>query len=214
MHDSMNAYGLWILVVFNSAIFIIFAFSFYKPKSTRDWRTFGSFSAFIIALFTEMYGFPLTIYLFSGWLESKFPNVNFLSHESGHLWHTLFGVEGNPHLDPFHILSYVFILGGFILLSSSWKVLFKAQKKGVLATQGPYQWIRHPQYIAFILIMFGFLLQWPTLLTLIMFPVLVYFYIKLANQEELESLEEYGHDYQNYMNKVPGFIPHLIRKTV
>ena len=209
----MNAYGLWILVVFNSAIFIVFAFSFYKPKSTRDWRTFGSFSAFIIALFTEMYGFPLTIYLFSGWLESQFPNVNLLSHESGHLWHTLFGIEGNPHLDFFHILSYVFILGGFILLSSSWKVLFKAQKKGTLATRGPYQRVRHPQYIAFILIMFGFLLQWPTLLTLIMFPVLVYFYIQLAKQEESESLKVHGHAYQKYMNKVPGFIPHLSRKA-
>lgn len=208
----MNGYGLWFLVLFNSVIFILFAFSFYKPKSKRDWRTFGGFSAFIIALFTEMYGFPLTIYLLSGWLESKFPSVNLLSHDAGHLWHTLLGFDGNPHLDPFHILSYLFILGGFILLSSAWKVLFAAQKNGSLATQGPYQKVRHPQYIAFILIMFGFLLQWPTLLTLIMFPVLVYFYIKLAKQEEQDSIEEYGQEYRNYMESVPAFIPLIGRK--
>ena len=53
------AYGLWSLVILNSLVFIIFAFSFAKPRSSRDWRSLGAFSAFILALFTEMYGFPL-----------------------------------------------------------------------------------------------------------------------------------------------------------
>lgn len=207
MHNGGSAYGLWFLVLVNSAIFIIFAFSFYHPKTKRDWRTFGSFSAFTIAFFTEMYGFPLTIYLLSGWLESKFPKLNIFSHNAGHLWHTLFGFKGNPHLDPFHILSYVFILGGFLLLASSWRVLFKAQKTKTLATTGPYQWVRHPQYVAFVLVMFGFLLQWPTLLTLIMFPILVYFYIRLAKREERDVLKEFGESYRVYMKKVPAFFP-------
>ena len=170
MHDS--AYGLWILVAFNSAIFILFAFSFFKPKSGRDWRSFGAFSAFLVALFTEMYGFPLTIYFLSGWLQSNYPGIDWLSHDAGHLPEMLFGWQGNPHFGPFHLLSFVFIGGGFILLSAAWRVLYQAQRTGTLAVTGPYARIRHPQYVGFVMILVGFLFQWPTILTLAMFPVL------------------------------------------
>ena len=117
MTDAPPAYGLWFLVILNSAIFILFAFSFFKPQTKRDWRSFGAFSAFIVALFTEMYGFPLTIYLLSGWLQSRYPEVNWFSHDAGHLLEELFGWRGNPHFGPFHILSFVFIGGGFIALA-------------------------------------------------------------------------------------------------
>src|SRR3546814_19655567 len=96
MTESAPAYGLWALGVLNSAIFILFAFSFFKPQTTRDWRSFGAFSAFLVALFTEMYGFPLTIYLLSGWLQSRYPGVNWLSHDAGHLLEMLFGWEATP----------------------------------------------------------------------------------------------------------------------
>ena len=110
------AYGLWLLVLINSAVFIIFAFSFARPATKRDWRSFGAFSAFIVALFTEMYGFPLTIYLLSGWLQSRYPGVDFLSHDAGHLLEIMFGWRSNPHFGLFHLLSYALIGGGFWLL--------------------------------------------------------------------------------------------------
>ena len=116
MTDPIPAYGLWSLVVVNSGIFIIFAFSFAMPRSKRDWRSFGAFSAFIVALFAEMYGFPLTIYLLSGWLTSRYPVVDWMSHDAGHLLEMLVGWKANPHFGPFHLASTVFIAGGFWLL--------------------------------------------------------------------------------------------------
>lgn len=207
MHGSESAYGLWTLVIINSAIFIIFAFSFFKPQTKRDWRSFSAFSAFIVALFVEMYGFPLTIYLFSGWLTTNYPGVDFLSHENGHLLHTIFGFEGNAHFDPFHIASIVVIFLGFVLLSSAWRVLYQAQKAGKLAVTGLYAKVRHPQYIGFVLIMFGFLLQWPTIVTVIMFPILVVMYWRLAIKEERDSKERFGKAWDDYKAQVPGFIP-------
>ena len=207
MNSTENAYGLWSLVIINSAVFIIFAFSFTKPKTSRDWRSFGAFSAFIVALFTEMYGFPLTIYFLSGWLAEKFPGVDFLSHDAGHLLEVMFGWRTNPHFGPFHLLSTAFIFGGFILLSAAWKALYQAQRRHGLATTGPYAKVRHPQYDAFVLIMFGFLLQWPTILTLLMFPVLVWMYVRLARTEERDAEAHFGEQWREYAARTPRFIP-------
>ena len=209
MNDTPPAYGLWWLVIINSAIFILFAFTFFKPQTKRDWRSFGAFSAFLVALFTEMYGFPLTIYALSGWLQSRYPQIDWFSHDGGHLLEELLGWRANPHFGPFHILSFVFIGGGFVLISAGWKVLYEAQQRKALATTGVYSYVRHPQYVGFISVMFGFLLQWPTLLTLAMFPVLVFMYVRLARGEEREALAQFGAAYQQYMKDVPAFIPRL-----
>ena len=209
MSETMPAYGLWTLVVINSAVFIIFAFSFFKPRTKRDWRGFGAFSAFIVALFTEMYGFPLTIYLLSGWLQSRYPSVDWFSHDAGHLLEMLLGWKASPHFGPFHLLSFGLIGGGFILISNAWSVLYEAQRRGELATTGPYAHVRHPQYVGFILVMFGFLLQWPTLLTLVMLPVLVWMYVRLARSEEREAEAEFGETYRAYARRVPAFLPRL-----
>ena len=209
MHDSTPAYGLWSLVIVNSAVFILFAYSFFKPQTSRDWRSFGAFSAFLVALFVEMYGFPLTIYFLSGWLQSRFPDVDWFSHDAGHLLEMVFGWKANPHAGPFHILSFIFIAAGFILISAAWKVLYDAQQTRSLATAGPYSYVRHPQYVGFIMVMFGFLLQWPTLLTLAMFPVLVFMYVRLAKTEEREALSEFGDAYKRYSHEVPAFIPSI-----
>lgn len=201
------AYGLWPLVILNAAVFILFAFSFTKPRTARDWRSFGAFAAFLVALFTEMYGFPLTIYLLSGWLASNYPGLDLLSHNSGHLLQTLLGWKGDPHFSPIHWISDAFIAGGFILIGAAWDVLYKAQQARQLATTGPYAYLRHPQYIGFIVIMLGFLIQWPTLITLIMFPILVTMYIRLARREEREALAEFGEAYAHYATTTPAFFP-------
>ncbi len=214
MIDQANDYGLWSLVVINSAVFIIFAFSFFKPRSSRDWRSFGAFSAFIVALFTEMYGFPLTIYFLSGWLQSQYPDINWLAHDAGHLPEMLFGWNANPHFGPFHLISFALIGGGFILLSASWRVLYQAQRTGTLATTGPYFYVRHPQYAGFALIMLGFLFQWPTLLTLIMFPILFLMYWRLALTEERQALDAFGEAYRSYSRATPRFIPKLRRSEI
>ena len=207
MNIESSDYGLWSLVVINSLFFILFAASFFKPQTKRDWRTLGLFSAFVVALFTEMYGFPLTIYLLSGWLTEKFPGINWLSHDAGHLPEMILGWKVNPHFGPFHILSSVFILAGFWLLSKAWPVLYAAQRTGTLASTGPYGRIRHPQYAAFILVMFGFLLQWPTIITVLLFPILVVTYVRLAHQEERSALAEFGERYRQYMEQVPAWWP-------
>lgn len=203
-------YGLWFLVVVNSVLFIAFAVSFFHPRSNRDWRVLGGFSAFVVALFTEMYGYPLTVYLLTGPLGGIIPGVD-LSHNSGHLWTDLIGWKGDPHVSPFHLASYGFIIGGFWLIASSWRVLFAAIKAGELATAGPYARLRHPQYAGFLLIMVGFLLQWPTLATLVMFPILLLVYRRLAIREEREVAKRFGEAWGRYASKTPRFFPHFQR---
>ncbi len=209
MSHEPSAYGLWGLVLINSAVFIIFAYSFAKPATKRDWRSFGAFSAFVVALFAEMYGFPLTIYLLSGWLQSRYPQSSLFSHDSGHIWQTLFGFKGDPHWNPIHILSNVLIAAGFILLASAWRVLYAAQREHQLAVTGPYAHMRHPQYVAFIMILLGFLVQWPTLLTLVMFPILVVMYVRLARREERDAANAFGEVWNAYAAITPAFFPRL-----
>ena len=207
-HDA-PAYGLWVIATLNAAIFIMFAFSFTHPRTERDWRSLGAFSAFILALFAEMYGFPLTIYLLSGWLGSRYPALDPFGHEAGHLWSTLLGLQGNPHFGALHLLSNLLIFGSFVLIAAAWDQLHRAQRAGSLATRGAYALTRHPQYLGFVGILVGFLLQWPTLLTLLMFPVLVVMYLRLARREEQEALATFGDAYRRYMTTTPGWIPRL-----
>ena len=104
-------------------------------------------------------------------------------------------------------MSSLLIAGGFYLLASAWNVLYQAQRTGGLATAGPYARVRHPQYDAFVLIMLGFLLQWPTILTIAMFPVLVLMYLRLAVIEEAAMRWRFGGLYERYAAETPRFIP-------
>ena len=204
----MNSdYGLWSLVVLNSAIMIAFGISFFHPRTGRDWRAMGGYSAFIVALFTEMYGAPLTVYLLSGWLGERFPALT-ATHEGGHVWNDLIGWDADPHVSPFHVASYLLIGGGFWLIAAAWTVLHRAASEAQLATSGPYAWLRHPQYLGFLLVMAGWLLQWPTIPTLLMFPVLAVVYARLARHEEREVALHFGAVWDAYAARVAPYRPH------
>ena len=211
--EADASYGLWPLVALNTVLFIVFAASFFHPKTGRDWRAMGGFSAFLLALFTEMYGAPLTVYLLSGWLGNQIPALR-ATHSGGHLWNDLIGWTGDPHLSPFHLASYAFIGGGFWLIAAAWRVLFAAARAGQLATTGPYRWVRHPQYDGLLLIMVGFLLQWPTIPTLVLFPILASMYVRLAASEDREVARAFGPEWERYAAVTPGFIPRPRRRTV
>ena len=206
-----NAYGLWPLVVLSSVILVVFAASFFHPKTKRDWRAMGAFSAFAVALFTEMYGFPLTVYLLTGWLGDRVPWLK-LTHDNGHLLNDLIGWNGDAHVSPFHLVSYVLIGAGFWVIAAGWRKLWAAAQAGRLATDGPYRYIRHPQYSGFMLIMVGFLFQWPTIPTLIMFPILVIVYRRLAIGEEREVAERFPDAWNDYAEVTPRFVPSRRRR--
>jgi protein-S-isoprenylcysteine O-methyltransferase Ste14 len=129
------------------------------------------------------------------------------------LWSTLLGEKGDPHFGVLHIASYLFLGFGFYLLSTAWNVLYHAQCRRSLAIAGPYARIRHPQYVAFVMILLGFLLQWPTLLTLVMFPVLLLMYGRLAVTEEDEMHQQFGMVYDAYAQQTPRFMPDFHHKS-
>lgn len=202
------SYGNWFLVLVNIAIFLVFVFSGFKPKNITDWRTFNMFAAFVVSLFAEMYGFPLTIYLLVSFFGRWFPNLNF-THSSGHLLIDIFGIKGDPHTNIIHLLSNLFIFGGLILLSNAWKILYQANQENIIANTGIYRLVRHPQYTAFILIIIGFLLQWPTIITLAMAPILIFRYIRLSYKEEEFMIKKYGSAYLNYLKSTSRFFPNV-----
>lgn len=204
-HPLKDAYGLWPLVFINIGLFVGFLLSFAKPDTRIEWRSLGLFSSFIVALFVEMYGFPLTIYLLVSWLGDKYPAANPYSHESGHLLGIFFGLRSD-HGSFLHILSNALIVAGALLIVNGWNAIHRDLGKGV-TLNGPYKYMRHPQYTGFIAIIMGFLIQWPTFITLLMAPVLIVRYILLARKEEADMLTRYPKEYAVYRESVPAWIP-------
>lgn len=205
MHESYD-YGIWSMVIFNVILFGAFVFGFLRPKRKYEWRTLGVFAAFIVALFTEMYGFPLTIYFLVSLFGDKLNVVNPFDHLNGHLLGTLFGAPEWVKLIICQIGGFIMFLG-LIMMGKGWSQIHEA--KGELVTDGIYAHMRHPQYSGLFLITIGMLIQWPTLLTLIMWPILTYAYYHLAMREERAVEEQFGEDYRRYKEQVPAFIPRI-----
>ncbi len=204
------AYGFWSLVVVNVGLFAFFILSFLRPAKKREWRSMGATLAFFVALFTEMYGFPLTIYILTGFLGSKYPALNPFSHASGHLWLTFLG-GGAAMMTIIHVISNGLVIIGFSIMWRGWKLIHGA--KGELVIEGPYAYVRHPQYAGLFIIMIGMLIQWPTIITAFMFPVLVFAYYRLSKREESDMIKTFGDEYRRYIDKTPMFIPKLRGKS-
>ncbi len=200
------AYGFWFLVLVNVALFGFFILSFLTPFKKREWRAMGVTLGFFVALFTEMYGIPLTIYILTAILGSRYPALNPFSHASGHLWLTFLG-GGPAMMTVIHIISNGLTFIGFVIMWKGWKLIHGA--KDSLVMDGPYAYVRHPQYSGLFVIMIGMLIQWPTIITALMFPVLVFIYYRLSKREEEEMIRTFGDEYKQYRVRVPMFIPKI-----
>ncbi|MCF6336349.1 MAG: isoprenylcysteine carboxylmethyltransferase family protein [Gammaproteobacteria bacterium] len=206
MHSVGYAYGMWVVVAFNVGLFLFFTLSFLKPRGSQEWRSMSVVTAFFVALFAEMYGFPLTIYLLTGWLGDAYPALEPFSHKLGHLWVVVLG-GSTLAWAVVMALSLVLMLMGYTLLSKGWTQIHAA--RGGLVTDGIYTYARHPQYTGLFLVIIGFLVQWPTILTVIMAPVLLFAYVHLARVEERRAEVEFGVEYDEYVRKTPAFFPPL-----
>lgn len=201
------AYGMWPVAAFNIAIFLVFAIGFIQPKKVYEWRSMGAFVGFVAALFTEMYGFPFTIYLISTWLGKSYPVLNPFSHAHGHLWLVLLGLADSAiAMTILHLVSNGIIFLGLYIMYQGW-LLIHGAKEGELVTGGICGKVRHPQYDGIFLITVGFLIQWPGITMLIMWPILTIAYYRLARREERQLAAAFGMKYQEYRQRVPAFIP-------
>ena len=198
------AYGMWVIVAFNVGLFLFFILSFIKPKKIKEWRNMGIVTAFLVALFTEMYGFPLTIYLLTGWLGEAYPVLQPFNHKYGHLWVVVFGGSTLAWLIVMG-LSLVFLIAGYTLMSKGWRQIHGAHD--TLVADGVYAYARHPQYTGLFLIITGFLIQWPTLLTVIMAPILIFAYMRLSRSEEAVVQQKFTQAYREYASATPMFFP-------
>lgn len=203
MNDSIAHSGVW---GFAAVMIVIASWVLYKylaPKTWREWASAGLVQAFIIALYAEMYGFPLTIYLMV-----RFFGLD-RAHLDANLWSTVLGV-GELGMMISMVLGYLLLFVGIGLFAQGWRELYRAQKEKRLATGGLYALARHPQYTGLFVGLFGEgVVHWPTVFSVALFPVIVLAYWLLARREEKRVLQEFGDEYRAYMRRVPMFFPRI-----
>lgn len=192
----------WGFVALNFILLSLFLlFIKFRRKAAR--LPSSVYLAFIVALYIEMYGFPLTMYFFA-W---------FLGYENvATLWYFLVGVTGSDLFGSIFLyviipISNIIILTGMFLIVFGWTRIFKAKKE--LVATGIYAHVRHPQYLGFLLLTLGINFLWTTFSTLILWPILAFLYYRLAQEEEKNMEEEFGEEYREYRNRVPMFIPRI-----
>lgn len=184
---------------------VFFIVRFIPMRTRLGRRSGGALITFIVALFAEMYGFPLTIYLLSHFVGIRIP----LDHISGHLLGDVISYSGlgNGWFIVMTISNILLIMGIWLVMTG-WERVYKSQ--GNLVTDGVYKYVRHPQYTGIFIITLGFMIQWPTLTTLILWPFVIAMYVRLAKQEEQDVLQEFPQEYREYMQRTPMFFPRLL----
>lgn len=203
MNEPIERFGVWglaaIMIVIASWVF----YRYLAPKTWREWASAGLVQAFIIALYAEMYGFPLTVYL-----TIRFFGLDGADLDAS-LWSWLPGV-GELGMLISMLLGYTLLFVGIGIFAQGWRELYRAQREGRLATRGLYALVRHPQYAGLFIGLFGEgVVHWPTIFSVALFPVIVLVYWLLARTEEERVLKEFGDEYRAYRRRVPMFIPKL-----
>ncbi len=200
--QEMPLGGTWSITIIMVVVGSWILYRNLAPKSFKEWRNAGLVQAFIIALYAEMYGFPLTIYFLTSFLGLEIPWF----HIKGHLWSSLFGLDSSfAVLEMF--VGYGFIFLGLSMLFKGWFQIYKAQKMNELVVDGIYDYVRHPQYTGIFPAMIGQLIHWPTIPTLFLFPVILMAYYRLSRSEERKIIEQFREEYREYTTKVPMFFP-------
>lgn len=201
MEQDFAHSGAWPLVIIMIVIISWFLYRYLAPKTWREWANAGVVQAFIIALYAEMYGFPLTIYLLSRYFGLDKTNLN------ASLWSTLLGL-GETGMMIAMLLGYAFVFLGIGIFFQGWRQVHRARQQNRLVTDGLYRFVRHPQYTGLFIALFGEgIVHWPTLFSVGLFPIIVFAYVRLAKKEEQRVLKEFGEEYEAYQQRVPMFIP-------
>lgn len=193
--------GMWGLAVIVIVIVSWLLYRYLAPQSWKEWGRAGVLQAFIIAFYAEMYGFPLTIYLLA-----RVFGLDVVWSDGINLWAQLFGTPV-AHIVAM-LLGYGIVFAGATLVAEGWRAIHRARREGRLETKGVYARMRHPQYTGLFLIVFGEgVVHWPTVVSVVAFPIIVVAYWLLARREERDMVEEYGAAYREYMSRVPMFVP-------
>lgn len=196
--------GTWGLAIIVIAVASWLLYRYLAPASSKEWARAGVVQAFIIAFYAEMYGFPLTIYFLA-----RFFGLDLAWSEGGNLWAQLFDTP-MAHLVAM-VIGYAFVFSGATLVADGWRRVHRARREERLVTDGAYARVRHPQYTGLFLIVFGEgIVHWPTIFSVIAFPVIVVAYTILARKEERRMLDEFGDEYREYQRRVPMFIPRSV----
>ena len=201
MNETIPHSGAWFLTVLMIVIASWIFYRYFAPKTWREWASAGLVQAFIIALYAEMYGFPLTIYFMVRFFGIDSPNLN------ANLWSSYLGI-GEFGMLLSMIFGYALLFVGIGLFAQGWRELYRARQQTRLVTTGLYRYVRHPQYTGLFLGLFGEgIVHWPTLFSVAIFPVIIFAYYLLSRSEEKKVIAQFGDEYREYQARVPMFIP-------